>query len=192
MQGGDAGAADELLPLVYDQLHAMVGGILRGQRAQHTLQPTALLHEAYLKLVRTDGTWVTKGHFCAVASMAMRQSLSNHARDQRAAKRDGKLVDVTVSGVPTPTGESEVDWLALDEALTKRETLNPRHARMVELRFFGGLTIEEASNSECRCGRSRMIGEPCALGLASNSVVTLGRSSRERRPAVRARHGVVR
>lgn len=139
---GDPGAADALLPLVYEQLRAIAGSYFRAQPANHTLQPTALVHEAYLKLVGSRTSWKNQAHFCAVAATAMRQILSNHAQAKRADKRDGHRVDVTVDAMPTPTGASLIDLLDLDDALRELATLNGRHSRMVELRFFGGLEVE--------------------------------------------------
>ncbi|MCH8806129.1 MAG: sigma-70 family RNA polymerase sigma factor [Planctomycetes bacterium] len=145
---GDSAAVAELLPLVYDQLRAIAGGQFRGQRANHTLQPTALVHEAYLKLVGSGSPWSSQAHFCAVAATAMRQILSNHARTKRASKRAGHLVDLSVSGIETPSGARVLDLVALDDALTKLAALNQRYARMVELRFFGGLTVEGIAELE--------------------------------------------
>jgi len=142
LEAGDAAAADMLLPLVYDQLRGLAGAIFQGQPADHTLQPTALVHEAYLKLIGSPSGWKDSAHFCAVAATAMRQILSNHARDKRAAKRRAHRVDLSVDQMPTPTGASALDLLELDEALTELAERNSRHARMVELRFFGGLTVE--------------------------------------------------
>ncbi len=140
---GDSAAAAELLPLVYDQLRAMAGAQFRGQHAGHTLQPTALVHEAYLKIVQGRGSWNDRAHFCAVAATAMRQILMNHARAQRAAKRSAKHVTVTLDYVATPSGASALDLVALDDALAKLKDLNERYARLVELRIFGGLTAED-------------------------------------------------
>ena len=100
---GDPQAAADLLPLVYDQLRAIAGAKFRGAQANHTLQPTALIHEAYLKLVAGEDSWENRAHFCAVAATAMRQILLNHARDKHAAKRDGNAVDLSVDGLATPS-----------------------------------------------------------------------------------------
>ncbi len=143
---GDAAAAEKLLPLVYEQLRALAGAHFRAQPANHTLQPTALVHEAYLKLVGSKGGWKDSVHFCAVAATAMRQILSTHARDKRAAKRDAHRVELTVDEMPTPNGPSTLDLVALDEALDELSLLNARHARMVELRFFGGLSTDDMAH----------------------------------------------
>lgn len=139
---GDPVAAEILLPMVYAQLRAIAGAYFQAKPANHTLQPTALVHEAYLKLVGSTASWKDRAHFCAVAATAMRQILSNHAQAKRAAKRDAKRVELTVDDMPTPTGTSTLDLLDLDEALNELTTLNARHSRIVELRFFGGLTVD--------------------------------------------------
>lgn len=146
IETGDEQAAQELLPIVYDQLRAIAGSYFRGQPSEHTLQPTALVHEAFLKLVGSGSNWKDRAHFCAVASTAMRQILSNHARDKRAAKRDGNRVQLSVEEMPTPAGPSALDLLDLDDALSELSALNPRHARIVELRFFGGLSTDEMAH----------------------------------------------
>ena len=143
---GDQSAAGDLLPLVYDQLRALAGGCFRGQRADHTLQPTALVHEAYLKLIRSDTDWKNRAHFCCVAATAMRQVLLNHARAKRAAKRHATFVDVSDAELQTPDGASLLDMIALDDALTKLKELNEDYARLIELRFFGGLTVDEIAS----------------------------------------------
>lgn len=139
---GDPAAASALLPLVYEQLRAIAGSYFQAQPANHTLQPTALVHEAYLKLVGSQTDWKDRAHFCAVAATAMRQILANHAQAKRAAKRSAQRADVSVDVLPTPTGASMIDLLDLDDALKELAALNERHSRMVELRFFGGLTVE--------------------------------------------------
>jgi len=146
IRDGDEQAARELLPIVYEQLRAMAGGYFQGQPVSHTLQPTALVHEAYLKLVGSGSDWKDRAHFCAVAATAMRQILSNHARDKRAAKRSGNRVQLTIDELPTPAGTSALDLLDLDDALSELSSLNPRHARLVELRFFGGLSTDEIAH----------------------------------------------
>jgi len=144
---GDSNAAEELLPLVYEHLRALAGSYFRGQPGDHTLQPTALVHEAYLKLInQTAAAWNDRAHFLAVAATAMRQVLKDSARRRNALKRGGgdeAKERVNLTDVQTPSGQSIVDTVALDEALTRLAELNPRQARIVELRFFGGLTNEE-------------------------------------------------
>ena len=145
IQEGDSQAANELLPLVYDQLRAMAGAYFQGQRQNHTLQPTALVHEAYLKLIRADSPPKSRAHFCAVAATAMRQILMNHARAKRTEKRDAKVVNLTVGQLATPSIAPTLDLLALDEALSKLSELGERLARLIELRFFGGLNMQEVA-----------------------------------------------
>ena len=146
---GDSAAAEELLPLVYEHLRALAGSYFRGQPGDHTLQPTALVHEAYLKLINQTGVqWNDRAHFLAVAATAMRQVLKDSARRRNAIQRGGagERERVNLTDVQTPAGgagESIVDAVALDNALTRLADLNPRQGRIVELRFFGGLTNEE-------------------------------------------------
>jgi RNA polymerase sigma factor (TIGR02999 family) len=145
VRDGDSSAAAALLPLVYEQLRAVSGSYFRGQRADHTLQPTAVVHEAYVKLIGSDEKWESKAHFCAVAAKAMRQVLISHARARSAVKRSGDKVDLTLSDLPADVGTS-IDPLALEDVLCKLTELNPEHARLVELRFFGGLSVEEVAH----------------------------------------------
>jgi len=147
LQAGDAEAADRLLPLVYDELRALAGSHMARRQAGHTLQPTALVHEAYLRLAGSEGDpWESRAHFMAVASRAMRQILINHARDKAAAKRGGDRERVTLDEAVAVSDVRVLDVLALDLALSKLAGLNERQARIVELRFFGGLTIAEAAH----------------------------------------------
>jgi len=147
---GDVEATERLLPIVYERLRAMAGALFRGQSPSHTLQPTALVHEAYLKLVDGPGgekaAWESRAHFMAVASLAMRQILADHARARRARKRGGDLHRVTLDEPSAQGRTSEVDLLDLDDALAELARLNERHARIVEWRFFGGLTTQEIAN----------------------------------------------
>jgi RNA polymerase sigma factor (TIGR02999 family) len=146
LRGGDTSAAERLLPLVYTELRAMAGGLFRGQRSDHTLQPTALVHEAYVRLVnRTAPQWEDRRHFCAVAATAMRQILADHARRKRAEKRGGGRARVTLDAAVTPPAESTMDLVALDDALTRLADVDNRKHRVVELRFFGGLTVEDVA-----------------------------------------------
>jgi RNA polymerase sigma factor (TIGR02999 family) len=146
LAGGDKGALDELVPLVYDELHAIARRRLRNERPDHTLRTTDLVHEAYLKLVRLDHVqWQSRAHFLAIAAQAMRNILVSHARSRRRLKRGG--------GAPLPSltdahelRATEADRiLALDAALERLAEVNPRHARVVECRFFGGMTLEETA-----------------------------------------------
>ncbi len=148
VNAGDVAAAEGLLPLVYEQLRALAGSYFRGQPPDHTLQPTALVHEAYLKLIHNpDGEWQNRAHFCAVAATAMRQILHDRARRRRAAKRGGEARRVPlVDQIEAPSAGTPVDLVALDDALERLSTLDSRQARIVELRFFGGLTVEEVAH----------------------------------------------
>jgi RNA polymerase sigma factor (TIGR02999 family) len=124
----------------------MAGAMMRGQSAAHTLQPTALVHEAYLKLVRApDTSWQNKAHFCAVAATAMRQILINHARRRAAAQRARDEKEARKTRLLSPSNHTTVDLLALDESLTKLAALDERQAQLVELRFFGGMTNEQVA-----------------------------------------------
>jgi RNA polymerase sigma-70 factor (ECF subfamily) len=139
---GDAAAAADLLPLVYDELRAIAASMLRGERAGHTLQPTALVNEAYLKIA--GGTpWEGRQHFQAVAAIAMRQILVNHARERAARKRGGgdwKRVTLSDVAEQAEHASREIDLLALDEALIELERLDLTQARIVEMRYFAGLS----------------------------------------------------
>lgn len=144
---GDRSAADELLPLVYDQLRAVADSFFRKQPSDHTLQPTALVHEAYLRLAGgADKKWSGRSHFFAVASKAMRQILINHAQKRQAARRGGQCQKLTLIENLTPAPIRDADLLALDEALTRLAALSERMARVVELRFFAGMTVQEAAH----------------------------------------------
>lgn len=145
LQGGSESAADALVPLVYDELHQMAVQHMRRERDDHTLQPTALVHDAYMRLVDQRGAgWQNRAHFFGIASRAMRRILVDHARKRRAAKRDGGQ-RVTLDASAMQAAEPSVDVLALDEALSKLAALDARQARVVELRFFGGLSVEETA-----------------------------------------------
>ncbi|MEM7199217.1 MAG: ECF-type sigma factor [Planctomycetota bacterium] len=143
VQDGDEAAANELLPLVYEELRARASSYFLHQPANHTLQPTALVHDVFVKLVRSpDNAWQNRAHFCAVASRAMRQVLTDHAR-RRAKAKHGNRQGVTQ--LETPATRSVVDVLGLDDALRQLADLNERHARLIELRFFGGLNNSEVA-----------------------------------------------
>jgi RNA polymerase sigma factor (TIGR02999 family) len=140
---GDEGAADLLMPLVYAQLRAIARRQLAGDRVGHTLMPTDLVHEAFLKL--TDGTPPDsndRAHFFAIAARAMRQVLVDHERHRRADKRDGGE-RITLSSIDPPDPSQNVDLLALDQALHALEKVDERKARVIELRAFGGLDFDE-------------------------------------------------
>ncbi|MEO8055020.1 MAG: sigma-70 family RNA polymerase sigma factor [Acidobacteriota bacterium] len=146
---GDREALSRLLPLVYDELRRRAGAVLRSERAGHTLQPTALVHEAYLKLVGGASVdWKDRAHFFGVAARAMRQVLVDHARARNARKRGSGqiLVDLdSASAVEAATAPKSLDLLDLDRALSKLASLDARQSRLVELRLFAGLTIDESA-----------------------------------------------
>ena len=142
---GRASAVEELMPLVYEELRRLAAARLAAERSDHTLQPTALVHEAYLKLVgQQDANWKGRAHFFAVAAQAIRRILIDHARKHGAAKR-GAGKRVTLSGVDDLPERSDVDVIALDDALNRLARNSERQARVVELRFFGGLSVEQAA-----------------------------------------------
>lgn len=139
-------AAAELLPLVYGELRALARHYLRGERSNHTLQPTALVHEAYLKLVdQTRVDWKGRAHFLAIAAQAMRRILVDHARAVGAQKRGGDRRRLTLDGLPEDAPFRGAELLELSDALDRLAALSPRQARLVELRFMAGLTVEEAA-----------------------------------------------
>jgi len=143
---GDADAFEKLVPIVYDELHGLARRFMRRERADHTLQTTALVNEAYLKLVgKSDIQWQNRAHFLAVAAQVMRRILVTHARKRGAGKRGGAGLRIVFDEAMVPVPEKGVDLVALDDALTRLTGIEPIQARLVELRFFGGLTIEEAS-----------------------------------------------
>lgn len=147
LSAGDRSAAQRLLPHVYEELRALAASFFRFQKPNHTLQPTALVHEAFLKLVGSaDQGWTGRKHFFDVAAMAMRQLLADSARRAATIKRGGALCRVTLSEAATPIADArDVDLVGLDNALAKLSALDPRQGRIVELRYLAGLTIEETA-----------------------------------------------
>jgi RNA polymerase sigma factor (TIGR02999 family) len=142
---GDREALSRLMPLVYDELRRLAGSYLRRERPDHTLQPTALVHEAFIKLVGQELSLQNRAHFFGVAAQVMRCILVDHARGHETAKRGGGAQRFTLEEVMDTPLESQVDLLALDDALNDLARLDPQQARIVELRYFGGLTIEETA-----------------------------------------------
>lgn len=135
---------DELLPLVYGELRGLAAARLSRERTDHTLQPTALVHEAYLRLIDQHSVdWKNRAHFFGLAAEMMRRILVNHARDRAAQKRGGGFERVTLGAAQDLVGREEVDLIDLDEALDKLAELDARKARVVELKFFAGLTNDE-------------------------------------------------
>ena len=143
---GNNAAAEELMPLVYDELHKVAARYLRKERPDHTLQPTALVNEAYLKLIDISSVeWQDRAHFFAVSSNVMRRILVDYARAQATDKRGGALQKVELDEAVSFQRESQVDLLALNDALDKLAELDERQSQIVEMRFFGGLTVEETA-----------------------------------------------
>ena len=148
VERGEPQAAEELLPLVYEELRKQARQRMAAEPAGHTLQPTALVHEAFIKLTGPEETdWESRAHFFAVAAKAMRQILSNHVKSKKAAKRGGGRHRVTLFGLETPPeNESLVDLMDLNNALNKLTELSPRKAQIVELRFLAGLNENETAH----------------------------------------------
>jgi RNA polymerase sigma-70 factor, ECF subfamily len=141
---GDAAALDELIPLVYDELHGIARRHLRGERAGHTLQTTALVHEACLRLMGPSPVdWQGRVHFYAVAARVMRRLLVDHARSRRGPRRGGEGPRLPLDGAAAP--ERGQDLVELDDALERLAALDPRKSRIVELRYFGGLSVDETA-----------------------------------------------
>ena len=143
---GDKSVIERLMPLVYDELHRRAAGYMRKERANHTLQPTALVHEAYLKLVQQrESNWKNRAHFLAVAAQLMRRILIDHARARLSAKRGGEAELVSLDEAFQFRTDTPAGLLSVDDALTKLEKLDPRQGRIVEMRFYGGLTVDETA-----------------------------------------------
>jgi RNA polymerase sigma factor (TIGR02999 family) len=142
---GEKEAMNQLLPLVYDELHRLARSYFRRERGEHTLQPTALVHEAYLRLVDQRAPMESRGHFLAVAATQMRRILLDYARKHRAARRGGAGQKVLLEDTMAVCEQQPVEMIALDEALTRLADLDPSQAHLVELRFFGGLSVEETA-----------------------------------------------
>ena len=143
---GDKQALDRLMPLVYDELHRMASRYLRRERQGHTLQTTALINETYLRIVDQDRVnWQNRAHFFGVAAQMMRRILVDHARSHLYAKRGGGAQKLTLDEAIATPQERDLDLVALDDALTALAEIDPQQSRIIELRFFGGLTIEETA-----------------------------------------------
>ena len=141
---GDGDAAERLMPLVYDELRRLAARYLQGERSDHTLQATGLVHEAYLRLVEQSSmNWQNRAHFFSVAAQVMRHLLVDYARSRQAAKRGGVREKIEFDEAIASSEERAVDLIALDDALGELGAFDERKSRIVELRFFGGLTTEE-------------------------------------------------
>ena len=144
--GGDTSALDRLMPLVYDELHRLAVNYLRRERRQHTLQPTALVNELYLKIFDQQRTnWRNRAQFFGVSAQLMRRILVDHARAHHSSKRGGDRFCVSLRNVAAFGAQPDADLLALHDVLNRLEELDPDQGRIVELRFFGGLTIKETA-----------------------------------------------
>ncbi len=142
---GDQAAYDELVPLVYDELHRLAHRYMGGERSGHTLQTTALVDEAYLRLVDQRVHWQNRTHFFAIAAQVMRRILVDHARSHAYQKRGGGAQQVELNEAMVMAKERAAELVILDEALAKLKEFDARKARVVELRFFGGLTVDETA-----------------------------------------------
>ena len=162
IESGDPAAAEQLLPLVYDELRKLAAAKLARERPGQTLQATALVHEAYLRLVHVDDSqqWDGRGHFFAAAAEAMRRILVEAARRKASLKRGGDIDRITLPEIAQFPENAQFNLLALDEALASLERLHPENARIVKLRFFGGLSLEETAEV---CGILRRL--PTQMGL---------------------------
>ena len=143
---GSPEAMDKLMPMVESELRRIAANYMRRERPDHTLQTSALVNEAYLKLIdQTKVRWENRSHFFALASQLMRRILLDHARAQHRAKRGGHAVHVNLEDVPVISPEKSEDLIALDEALKRLEEFDPRKSKIVEMRFFGGLSVNEVA-----------------------------------------------
>ena len=148
MADGDAAAGERLFPLVYNELHRIASAYMRQERPEHTLQPTALVHEAYLRLVGEGSDaarYENRRHFVAAAAVAMRRILVNHAKAKATQKRGGGREPAELDDAAAAFGERSIDLIALDDALDRLARLDPTQARLVELRFFGGMSVAECA-----------------------------------------------
>jgi len=143
---GDQNALAELMPLIYNELHRLASSCLRRERPDHTLQTTALVHEAYLRLVdQREAQWKGRDHFLAVAAQAMRRILVDYARRHKAAKRGGPLPRLSLEEAVAVSEEQSENLLLLDRLLTRLASIDPQEVQIIELRFFGGLSVEETA-----------------------------------------------
>lgn len=145
IQKGNRDSLSELLPLVYDELRQLAASRLNRERSNHTLQPTALVHEAYLRLIgQKEAEWQNRAHFFGIAARLMREILIEHARGRNRQKRGGEFkTQIALDDAVSFTNTKLLDVIAVDEALSSLEKLDERQARIVEMKFFGGLTVEE-------------------------------------------------
>jgi RNA polymerase sigma factor (TIGR02999 family) len=142
---GNEEALTLLMPLVYDELHRLARSYMRRERPGHTLQTTGLVHEAYIRLLGQTSDWTSRAHFLGIAAQMMRRILVDHAKSHHRAKRGGGAIRVTLEEPAIVSPEPDAELIALDEALSRLEKMDQQRARIVELRFFGGLSNEETS-----------------------------------------------
>lgn len=150
MARGDGAAAERLFPIVYDELHRIASAYMRRERPDHTLQATALVHEAFLRLSgppEDDAQFDSRRHFVATAAVAMRRILVNHAKARAAEKRGGGQAVLALDEIAAEFSRRSIDLIALEEALERLAALDARQARLVELRFFGGMTFEDCAQT---------------------------------------------
>jgi RNA polymerase sigma factor (TIGR02999 family) len=146
LSAGDQEAVNKLVPMLYDELRRLAAYYLRRERDGHTLQATALVHEAYVRLVdQREVEWKNRNHFFGVAAQLMRRVLLDHARKHQAVKRGGPLPKVKLDDAVAMCDENAAELVALDGLLTRLSTIDPQQARVVELRFFGGMSVEETA-----------------------------------------------
>jgi RNA polymerase sigma factor (TIGR02999 family) len=144
---GNQEAASELVPLVYQEMRRLAGRYMRRERENHTLQATALVHETYLKLVEQRSDWQSRAHFFGVAAQVMRHILVDHARGHTREKRGGTAEAIPLDEALVFSEQKSEELLAVDDALDRLAKLNPRQSKIVEMRFFGGLTVEETAEA---------------------------------------------
>ncbi len=142
-KGGDAEALNALMPIVYDELRRLARRYMASERGDHTLQHTALVHEAYIELVQMEVGWNDRAHFFAIAARAMRRILVDHARTKKRDKRGGDFVRVPLEEASPAAPPGRIDLVDLDDALQKLSAIEPRKSEMIEMRYFGGLSQEE-------------------------------------------------
>lgn len=146
-RSGDEGALEQLTPLVYNELRRLAGRYMQSERPGHTLQATAVVNEAFMRMVDMDVPWQNRAHFFAIAARSMRRILVDHAKAHRREKRGGKFTDLTLDEGLVAGGSTEPDMLNLDEALRKLEGFDKRKADVIELHYFGGLTYNEIAEA---------------------------------------------
>ena len=173
-RSGDEAALAELTPVVYEELRRTARRLFRSERGNHTMQPTALVHEAFVKLIDADVAWQDRAHFFALSSRLMRRTLVDHANARRAAKRGGGAENLPLDEERVSLEQTDTGLLDLDEAISELAALDPRKAELIELKYFGGLSVEEMEE---------------ITGLSSS---TLGRDLRMARAWLKVRLGQLR